>query len=108
MLRLGITLLLPIALFAQCSLTVSVEDASAGRIANATVRLRDQTTSRVLSAVTTAEGLATFLAVPCSPYQLTAAYTGFEESSTAVRLTERTPSQVKLTLRTRTPEKPEP
>ena len=101
MLRLGITLLLPIALFAQCSLTVSVEDASAGRIANATVRLRDQTTSRVLSAVTTAEGLATFLAVPCSPYQLTAAYTGFEESSTAVRLTERTPSQVKLTLRTR-------
>ena len=98
---LGITLLLPLALFAQCSLTVSVEDASAGRIAKAAVRLRDQTTSRVLAATTTAEGLASFIAVPCSAYQLTAAFTGFEESTTAVRLTERTPAQLKLILRTR-------
>ncbi len=94
-------LLSTISIFAQCSLTVSVEDASAGRIANATVRLRDQTTNRVLNALATAEGSATFFAVPCSTYQLTAAFTGFEDSNTSVRLTDRTPAQFKLTLRTR-------
>jgi hypothetical protein len=99
--RIGLLFLSTLPLFAQCSLTVVVEDASAGRIANASVRLRDQTTSRVLSAASSPDGAATFSAVPCAAYQLTAAFAGFEDSTATVRLTERAPAQLKVTLRTR-------
>ncbi|MFN9896192.1 MAG: carboxypeptidase-like regulatory domain-containing protein [Acidobacteriota bacterium] len=99
--RIVLLLLSALPLFAQCSLTVVVEDASAGRVANAAIRLRDQTTSRILAAVTSAEGTASFAAVPCAAYQLTAAFAGFEDSTAAVRLAERNPAQLKLTLRTR-------
>ena len=99
--RIVLLLLSALPLFAQCSLTVVVEDASAGRVANASLRLRDQATNRILAAVTSAEGAASFAAVPCAAYQLTAAFAGFEDSTAAVRLTERTPAQLKLTLRTR-------
>jgi hypothetical protein len=99
--RIGLLFLSTLPLFAQCSLTVVVEDASAGRIANASVRLRDQTTSRVLSAASSPDGAATFPAVPCAAYQLTAAFAGFEDSNATVRLTERAPAQLKVTLRTR-------
>jgi hypothetical protein len=99
--RFGLLFLSALPLFSQCSLTVVVEDASAGRIANASIRLRDQTTSRVLTATSSSEGAANFSAVPCAAYQLTAAFAGFEESSASVRLTERTPAQIKVTLRTR-------
>lgn len=99
--RIGLILLSALPLFAQCSLTVVVEDASAGRIANASIRLRDQTTNRVITAASTLEGAANFPTVPCSGYQLTAAFSGFEDSTATVRLTEKTPTQLKLTLRTR-------
>ena len=101
MIRLGFTLLLPFALFAQCSLTVSVEDASASIIANSSLRLRNQATGRTVVASTSADGIVAFPSIPCADYQVNARFPGFEDSNATARVTLNTPAQLKVTLRTR-------
>lgn len=97
--RFGLLLLCCHSLFAQCSLTVTVEDLSAGRLAKATLQLREPATGRTIPGATNADGLATFPNLPCANFQVKAQFPGFDDATAA--LTIGPSSQLKLSLRTR-------
>lgn len=84
----------------QCRLDVTVEDATGGRIAGATVRLTHVAQNKAVSQVTTPGGLAQFASLDCTVLELSTQYPGFEEHRAQVRLTNGSLEKTRVTMRT--------